>query len=228
MESTILSFEVILFYILAVKLIGAALCVVLARNPVHSVLALIVAFLDTAVLFLLHHAEFLAFLFAIVYVGAVAILFLFVVIMFHASFESILARMRHFGLLASGLALFFITELGVIMMMWKSHGKAQDVPSQLIPQDITHTEALGNILYTDYFLAFQLAGMILLVAMVGAIVLTLKSKSNLKRQDPRSQVAREPRDTLIMTQPQLHHGAKDLFQGNTKTTKPPHGKGGEI
>lgn len=225
MDSIQLSFELILFYILAFKLVGAGLCVVFARNPIYSALALIVAFLDAAILFLLHHAEFLAFLFAIVYVGAVAILFLFVVIMFHTTFESIVARIRHFGFLASGFGLFFVSELSVIMLIWKSHDKAHDVSNQLIPHDITHTEAIGHIVYTDYFLAFQLAGFVLLLAMIGAIVLTLKPKTTMKHQNPRAQVDRNPRDTLILTQPKINDGAHDLFQHNATPSMSPKNGG---
>ncbi len=190
--------ELLIFYMFAFKLVMASGCVILARNPIYSVLFLIAAFLDTSILFLLAGAEFLALILAIVYVGAVAILFLFVVMMFDVAFDKIKERVQHFGLLAAGCGLFFLTELVAMVWVWQSNTKAVDVISHGISQKTTNTAALGHILYTNYFLAFQLAGIILFVAMVGAIALTLKTKKTLKRQDIRRQLERDPAQTLKM------------------------------
>ncbi|MBX9977572.1 MAG: NADH-quinone oxidoreductase subunit J [Alphaproteobacteria bacterium] len=198
--------QLLIFFIVAFKLIAASLCVIFARNPIYSVLFLIAAFLNTSVVFLLAGAEFLALILAIVYVGAVAILFLFVVMMFDVAFDSIKERVRSFGLLALGLCLFFLTELGAVIWVWKSYSKAKDIIGHAISQKVSNTAALGHILYTDFFFAFQLAGIVLLVAMIGAIVLTLKTEKTLKRQSHQRQMERSPENTLKLVKVKSNQG----------------------
>lgn len=195
-HNPIFSLEYIFFLMMAFKLIAASFGVVLVRHPIYAVLCLIVAFLDTSVIFLLLGAEFLAFILAIVYVGAVAILFLFMIMMFDVSLTSIKERIGHFGFFATGLCLFFTFEIICIVLAWTQHQNAFDVVQYTPTRQVTNTQALGHILYTDFVLAFQIGGVILLLAMVGAITLTLNDKITLKRQDHRKQLNRQAKDTL--------------------------------
>jgi len=188
--------ELLLFYLIAAKLVIYSLFVICAKNPIHSVLALIVAFLCATGLFILANAEFLAWILAIVYVGAVAILFLFCVMMFDVEFDHVKSRIKGFGLMGIGVAVLFATEIIGAVWFWKNYKKASDVVQNTISSQASNVLSFGHILYTDYFFPFQLAGMVLLVAMIGAIVLTLKTKSSLKRQNIEAQLERSPKNTL--------------------------------
>ena len=181
------------FYVMAAATLIAGLAVILARNPVHSVLFLITAFFSAAGLFVLLGAEFLAMLLIVVYVGAVAVLFLFVVMMLDIDFAALKSGFVRFlpigGLVAGVLA----TEMVLIAFSVAQNGAAagSKVPNANgdAPNNI---EAIGRVLYTDYAYFFQAAGMVLLVAMIGAIVLTLRHKQNVRRQVIHKQVARTP------------------------------------
>ncbi len=186
------------FYAFAIVVIGAGLMVVTSRNPVHSVLWLILAFLSSAGLFVLLGAEFMAMLLIIVYVGAVAVLFLFVVMMLDIDFAALKAGMARYFPLASLVGLVILMQLALLFGSWVEAEGALGLRQAVTPDmaEIHNTKALGLILYDQYFLAFQLAGLILLVAMIGAIVLTLRKRENVKRQDVLAQMYRDPAKAL--------------------------------
>ncbi|MDA7426616.1 NADH-quinone oxidoreductase subunit J [Thalassococcus lentus] len=180
------------FYLFALGAIAGGLFTVVSRNPVHSVLWLILAFLSSAGLFVLLGAEFVAMLLIIVYVGAVAVLFLFVVMMLDVDFAELKAEMAKYMPLALLIGLVILMQLTIAFGAWQSSDLAAGQLAQPTPTDRHNTEALGLILYDQYFLLFQLAGLILLVAMIGAIVLTLRHRSDVKRQDVVAQMMRDP------------------------------------
>ncbi len=184
----------ITFYAFAITLVTAGFLVVVARNPVHSVLWLILAFLSSAGLFVLLGAEFVAMLLIIVYVGAVAVLFLFVVMMLDVDFSALKAEMARYVPLAGLIGVVLLMQLALAYGTWAfSDGIDQRLGNPIPPIDEVHnTQALGLILYDQYFLLFQLAGLILLVAMVGAILLTLRHRQDIKRQDILAQIYRDP------------------------------------
>jgi NADH-quinone oxidoreductase subunit J len=186
---TVFSFA---FYMFAVITVLSGLMVTLSRNPVHSVLWLILAFLSTSGLFVLLGAEFVAMLLVIVYVGAVAVLFLFVVMMLDIDFAALkgeMARAMPLGLLI-GVVLLMQVAIGV--GVWTVADGAEGLRQAVAPTEIENTRALGLLLYDKYFLLFQLAGLILLVAMIGAILLTLRHRKDIKRQNVLQQMWRDP------------------------------------
>jgi NADH-quinone oxidoreductase subunit J len=183
-----------LFYLFASLLVFSALAVITARNPVHAVLFLIFAFFNAAGIFLLTGAEFLAMLLVIVYVGAVAVLFLFVVMMLDVDFIAMKRGLRAFLPLGLGIGGLLLAELILVFNYWPDVTPAA---SSAVDAGVTNTHALGAVLYTDYILAFQGAGLILLTAMIGAIVLTLRSKNGrVLRQSIAAQVGRKASETL--------------------------------
>ena len=184
----------ITFYAFSTVLVAAALLVVLARNPVHSVLWLILSFLSAAGLFVLLGAEFVAMLLIIVYVGAVAVLFLFVVMMLDVDFAELKAGMAQYMPLALLIGVVLLIQLGLAYGTWAfSDGIDTRLGNPTPALDQMHnTKALGMILYDHYLLVFQLAGLVLLVAMVGAIVLTLRHRVDVKRQNVLAQMYRDP------------------------------------
>lgn len=171
----------------------SALMVVVARNPVHSVLFLILCFFNAAGLFILAGAEFLAFLLVIVYVGAVAVLFLFVVMMLDINFAAMKQGFMTYLPVGGMIALVLLAELVIALAGWASLPEARVESAMPIPpvDQVTNTHALGAVLYTHYIYLFQAAGLILLVAMIGAIVLTLRHRDDVRRQDPNKQIARQ-------------------------------------
>ena len=185
--------ELIAFYIFAAIVTVSALAVIMARNPVHSVLWLILTFFTSAGLFVLIGAEFLAMLLVVVYVGAVAVLFLFVVMMLDVDFAELKAEMARYMPLALLIALVILMQFVMAFGAWEANTAAEGLRAQVTPVDRHNTEALGLIIYDQYFLLFQLAGLILLVAMVGAIVLTLRHRGDVKRQDVVAQMMRDPK-----------------------------------
>jgi len=184
--------SVLFFYLFAVLAVASGASVILTKNPVHAVLFLILAFFNAAGLFVLLQAEFLAMLLVIVYVGAVAVLFLFVVMMLDVDFAELKAgfiKNAKVGALIGGIVL---VEL-IALFGYRGFAVSPAMnPSAPIPAGVTNTRALGEILYTQYVYYFQGAGLILLVAMIGAIVLTLKHRQGVKRQSIGAQVARGP------------------------------------
>jgi len=186
------------FYVFSAVSVSAGLLTVTARNPVHSVLWLILAFLSTAGLFVLLGAEFVAMLLIIVYVGAVAVLFLFVVMMLDVDFAELKAEMAQYLPLALLVGVVLLMELGLVIGTWTYSEHADGLRAAVTPaiSEAHNTAALGRLLYDDYLLLFQLAGLVLLVAMVGAIVLTLRHRVNIKRQDIIAQIYRDPASAL--------------------------------
>lgn len=182
------------FYLFALTTVLGGFFTVMARHPVHSVLWLITAFIGATGLFVLLGAEFVAMLLMIVYVGAVAVLFLFVVMMLDVDFAALKAEMSKSLPLALLIGVILLMELGTIFGVWQFADGAEAARVAVTPAlDVAHnTEALGQILYTQYILLFQLAGLILLVAMIGAIVLTLRHRTNVKRQNVMAQMHRDP------------------------------------
>jgi NADH-quinone oxidoreductase subunit J len=180
----------IAFYLFSSVMIAAALMVVSARNPVHSVLFLILAFFNAAALFVLLGAEFLAMVLVVVYVGAVAVLFLFVVMMLDIDFVAL--RQGFLAYLPIGLMIgaVLLAELVILGSAWVVAPTANTVAVNPTPAGVTNSEALGRLLYTNYVLVFQGAGMVLLVAMIGAIVLTLRQRAGVKRQRASVQTGR--------------------------------------
>jgi NADH-quinone oxidoreductase subunit J len=183
---------VIAFYIFATVAVAAGLFVVLARNPVHSVLWLILAFFSAAGLMVLLGAEFLAMLLVIVYVGAVMVLFLFVVMMLDVDFAELKSGFVAYLPLGALIGLVLVAELGLVFGHWvfAANAPAARIAVMPAPDTVPNTHALGLIIYDGYILIFQLAGLILLVAMIGAIVLTLRHRTNVKRQDVLAQIYR--------------------------------------
>ncbi len=195
----------IAFYLFSAVIIAAALMVIVARNPVHSVLFLILAFFSTAALFVMLGAEFLAMILVVVYVGAVAVLFLFVVMMLDIDFVGMRRGFMRYLPLGTGLALVVLGEF-LVVFLGPQGFSARGTP-QPATDGVSNTEALGRILYTDYILYFQTAGIILLVAMIGAIVLTLRQRPGVRRQSISRQVARQPEDAITMVDIKPGQGA---------------------
>ena len=180
------------FYLFAGVCVASAVMVISARNPVHSVLFLILAFVNAAGLFVLMGAEFLAMILIVVYVGAVAVLFLFVVMMLDVDFAELRQGFLQYLPVGILVGIVFLAELLLVVGTWTlGAGIPKAITSPIPPAtSVTNTEALGLVLYTRYIYFFQAAGLVLLVAMVGAIVLTLRHKAGIKRQDIGAQVAR--------------------------------------
>ncbi len=179
------------FYAFALCTLIGGLFTVVSKNPVHSVLWLILAFMSSAGLFVLLGAEFVAMLLIIVYVGAVAVLFLFVVMMLDVEFAELRAEMSRYLPLGALIGLVIVAQLGVAFGAW---GYSEGFEGRLQHEisNVENTAALGQILYDDYILVFQLSGLILLVAMIGAIVLTLRHRTDIKRQNVLAQMYRDP------------------------------------
>lgn len=180
----------LIFYLFAAGAVIGALMTVIARNPVHSVLWLILTFFSASGLFVLMGAEFLAMLMMVVYVGAVAVLFLFVVMMLDVNFAELKAEMARYMPLALLIGVVILMELAVAFGAWEASSAAQLRAPQMAGME--NTKQLGLLIYDQYFHLFQLAGLILLVAMIGAITLTLRHRKNVKRQDVLAQLYRDP------------------------------------
>jgi len=182
------------FYLFASVAIASAVMVIASRNPVHSVLFLILTFFNASGLFILLGAEFLAMILVVVYVGAVAVLFLFVVMMLDIDFSELREGMLTYAPFGMVVGLILFTELALVLGVWAFSPEAAGALAAPTPAAsvTTNTEALGQLLYTRYIYYFQAAGLVLLVAMIGAIVLTLRHKEGVKRQNISDQVARGP------------------------------------
>jgi NADH-quinone oxidoreductase subunit J len=180
------------FYLFASVAIASAVMVISSRNPVHSVLFLILCFVNAAGLFILMGAEFLAMILIVVYVGAVAVLFLFVVMMLDVDFVELRQGMLNYMPIGGSIGLIVLVELALVVFSWVLSPTALKSAASPPAGGVTNTQALGEILYTKYVYYFEASGLILLVAMIGAIVLTLRHKQGVKRQDVSVQVARSP------------------------------------
>jgi NADH-quinone oxidoreductase subunit J len=194
----------VFFYLFALMAIASALLVITAKNPVHSVLFLILCFFNAAGLFVLMGAEFLAMMLVVVYVGAVAVLFLFVVMMLDVDFTELRSGMLNYLPVGGTIGLILLAELVLLFTTW-------NVPADLkaqaaSPEGVSNTKALGEVIYTQYIFFFQTAGLILLVAMIGAIVLTLHHRTGIKRQVIADQVARGPATAVEIKKVQSGQG----------------------
>ena len=185
------------FFVFAAVLIFSALLVITARNPVHSVLFLILAFFNASGLFILLGAEFVGMILAIVYVGAVAVLFLFVVMMLDVDFAGLRKGAMQYVPLGLGIGGVLLLELGFLYLSWSSADNAMlNIAAPTSENVRSNTHALGNVLYTQYILPFQVSGLILLVAMIGAITLTLRHRVGVKKQNIGAQLATQPSDVV--------------------------------
>ena len=190
--------QALVFYMFAAIAVAGGVMVISARNPVHSVLFLILVFFNAAGLFLLLGAEFLAMVLVVVYVGAVAVLFLFVVMMLDINFLRFREGFLQYLPTGALVGLVLLVELVTVFGGWVFGADAATARMVPVPDlaTVTNTEALGRLIYTDYFYLFQAAGLVLLVAMVGAILLTLRSREGVRKQDIARQLARRKEDTL--------------------------------
>ena len=195
--------ETLFFYLFASITCLAGLMVISSRNPVHSVLFLILAFFNAAGLFVLLGAEFLAMLLVVVYVGAVAVLFLFVVMMLDINFVELREGFQRYMPLGLGVGGVLLAEILFVFF------NSADMPETVVMEnEVSNTRALGRILYTDYIYLFQLAGLILLVAMIGAIALTLRKRENVRRQSIASQTERTRADSIEVVSVPSNIGVK--------------------
>lgn len=196
------------FYLFAGVTVASAFMVIASRNPVHSVLFLILAFVNAAGLFLLMGAEFLAMILIVVYVGAVAVLFLFVVMMLDVDFVALRQGFLNYLPVGALVGIVFLIELVLVVGAWAVDPKLVAAPVSPIPPvaRATNIEALGRVLYTDYLYFFQAAGLVLLVAMIGAIVLTLRERPGVKRQTIADQVARTKATAIEMRKVPFREG----------------------
>jgi NADH-quinone oxidoreductase subunit J len=206
------------FYLFAVILLASAATVVSARNPVHSVLFLILAFFNAAALFLIAGAEFLAMILVIVYVGAVAVLFLFVVMMLDVDFAELRSGFQRYLPVGATVGAVLFIELALVLGGWRFAPDATTLRLSPAPPQISNTAALGRLLYTDYIFLFQAAGLILLVAMIGAIVLTLRDRKISRHQSIRLQTGRTVAETLELVSMSIGVGTKEV---GIFTPKPP-------
>ena len=185
----------ILFYVFALAMLGAATGVVFSRNPVHSVMFLVLTFFQSALLWILAEAEFLAIVLVLVYVGAVMVLFLFVVMMLDVNIEAAKRGLTRYAPLVIGIALIMVVEL--VQLIWlRSQGVAGTGGFAATPEGYSNTKALGAVLYTEHVYAFEIAAVILLLAIVAAITLTMRKRPGLKVQDIPAQVAVRAKDRV--------------------------------
>ena len=200
----------IAFYVFSVVLLASAAMVVSSRNPVHSVLFLILSFFNAAALFLIAGAEFLAMILVIVYVGAVAVLFLFVVMMLDIDFAELRSGFQRYLPVGATVGAVLFIELALVLGGWKFAPDAATLRLSPTPAQVSNTAALGRLLYTDYVFLFQAAGLLLLVAMIGAIVLTLRDRKTSRHQSIRAQTERTVAETLEMVTMSLGAGIKEV------------------
>ena len=198
----------LVFYLFSFVTILSSIAVISARNTVHAVFFLILDFVSVSCLFIMMGAEYLGMLTLIVYVGAVAVLFLFVVMMLNVNFKELRAGFLSYLPFGSLIGVVIITELGMMIGTWKYKDSFIKTSEIQINSNLTNTEALGNVLYTDYIQYFQLSGIILLVAMIGAILLTFRQKEGLKRQDITRQVSRDREDGVSLKDVKSFQGIK--------------------
>ena len=197
------------FYLFAGVCVASAVMVIVSRNPVHSVLYLILAFVNASCLFILMGAEFLGMMLIVVYVGAVAVLFLFVIMMLDVDFAELRQGFLQYLPVGVLVGVVFLAELLLVAGGWVINPGAVKQITAAIPTNVSNTEALGLVLYTKYIHYFQIAGMVLLVAMIGAIVLKLRHKVKVKRQDINVQNARTPELAMAVRQVASGQGLQD-------------------
>lgn len=190
--------QALAFYLFALIAVGSAVMVISARNPVHAVLFLILTFFNAAALFILMGAEFLGLILVVVYVGAVAVMFLFVVMMLDINFTELRQGFLRYLPIGAVVGLILLAELLIVLGGWTMAPEAMASAKAPTPAlaEVSNTRALGQLIYTHYLYLFQAAGIVLLIAMIGAIVLTLRKREGVRRQDIGAQIARRPEDTV--------------------------------
>nr|WP_016926594.1 NADH-quinone oxidoreductase subunit J [Rickettsia conorii] len=200
----------IFFYLFATLITISSVCVVLSKNSVYSVLWLIFAFINGAGLMILLGAEFLAMMLIVIYVGAVAVLFLFVIMMLDMHFNKTITQLKANLALSIFIALIMFADLVIIILLGTKNINFNSNVSFTITNNISNTKAIGDVLYTDFMLPFQMAGLILFVAMIACITLTLKKREGVKRQDISKQLRHNKENTVLMTKPILNKGVENI------------------
>ncbi|KIJ88425.1 NADH-quinone oxidoreductase subunit J [Rickettsia asembonensis] len=200
----------IFFYLFATLITISSLCVVLSKNSVYSVLWLIFAFINGAGLMILLGAEFLAMMLIVIYVGAVAVLFLFVIMMLDMHFNKTIIQLKENLALSIFIALIMFADLVTIILLGTKNINFSSDVSFAITDSISNTKAIGNVLYTDFMLPFQMAGLILFVAMIACITLTLKKREGVKHQDIIKQLSHNKSNVVLMTKPTLNKGVENI------------------
>ena len=200
--------QALAFYLFAAVVIASGVMTIASRNPVHSVLWLILAFFNAAGLMLILGAEFIAMLLVIVYVGAVAVLFLFVVMMLDVDFAQLRAGFAKYLPFGTLLALVLLSEIIFAIAAWNAGGIAVGVRAAPTDPNVPNIQALGEVLYTRYLYIFEAAGLVLLVAMIGAIVLTHRKRSDLRPQNVSMQNRRRPQDAVVNLNPPVGEGVR--------------------
>ena len=200
----------IFFYLFAISITISSLCLVLSKNSVYSALWLIFAFINGAGLMILLGAEFLAMMLIVIYVGAVAVLFLFVIMMLDTHFNKTITQLKANLALSIFIALIMFADLVIIILLGTKNINFNSNVSFVITNNISNTKAIGGILYTDFMLPFQMAGLILFVAMIACITLTLKKREGVKRQDISKQLRHNKENTILMTKPILNKGVENI------------------
>ncbi len=200
----------IFFYLFATLITISSLCVVLSKNSVYSVLWLIFAFINGAGLMILLGAEFLAMMLIVIYVGAVAVLFLFVIMMLDMHFNKTITQLKENLALSIFIALIMFADLVTIILLGTKNINFSSEVSFAITNSISNTKAIGNVLYTDFMLPFQMAGLILFVAMIACITLTLKKREGVKHQGITKQLSHNKSNVVLMTKPTLNKGVENI------------------
>ena len=198
----------LVFFLFSFITIASSLAVISAKNTIHAVFFLILDFVSVSCLFIMMGAEYLGMLTLIVYVGAVAVLFLFVVMMLNVNYSDLKSGFLNYLPFGGLIGLVLIIEIGLMIGTWKYRDTFIKTSEIKINSDLSNTEALGNVLYTEYLHYFQISGLILLVAMIGAILLTYRRKDNLKRQDITTQVSRERAESVQLEDVESFKGVK--------------------
>ena len=198
----------LVFYLFSFITIASSIAVISARNTIHAVFFLILDFVSVSCLFIMMGAEYLGMLTLIVYVGAVAVLFLFVVMMLNVNYSDLKSGFLNYLPFGGLIGIVLIIEIGLMIGTWKYRDAFIKTSEIKINSDLSNTEAIGNVLYTEYLHYFQISGLILLVAMIGAILLTYRRKDNLKRQDITTQVSRERSDSIQLETVESFKGVK--------------------
>lgn len=198
----------IIFYFLSTITILSTIMVIASRNTIHSVFFLILDFVSAACLFIMLGAEFVGMILLIVYVGAVAVLFLFVVMMLEGNFEKIKQGFLQYLPIGFFIGIVIFLELIVVIGGWKYKSEFIGTSKIIYDANETNTEQLGKLIYTDFFLPFQISGLVLLVAMIGAILLTFRRRTNMKRQDMVKQSSRERVDSISSVDAEINKGVK--------------------
>ena len=198
----------LVFYFFSFVTVASSLAVISAKNTVHAVFFLILDFVSISCLFIMMGAEYLGMLTLIVYVGAVAVLFLFVVMMLNVNFKELRAGFLSYLPFGSLIGIVLLIEICLMVTTWKYKDSFIKTSEIKINSNLSNTEAIGNVLYTDYLHYFQISGLILLVAMIGAILLTFRRKDNLKRQDITKQISRERNESVSLKDVESFKGIK--------------------